>query len=217
MLGLDPAGLRCDGALERALKAQGYRRVAGVDEAGRGCLFGPVFAAAVILPAAHGIQGLRDSKALTPQQRATLASQIRRKAVAWSVAQADSLEIDRLNIYQASRLAMRRAVESLNPQPDFLIVDAVKLDCTIPQLPLVKADARVQAVAAASILAKVSRDDCLIQWDQVYPGYGLARHKGYGTREHLDALARLGPTPQHRFSYGPVARLGQAVREARNS
>lgn len=212
MPSFDPAALRCDGALESALCAEGFSRVAGVDEAGRGCLFGPVFAAAVILPSGHGITGLKDSKALTSQRREELAGLIRERAVAWAVAQAEAGEIDRMNIYQASRLAMLRAVEALAPPPDFVIVDAMKLDLATPQLPLVKGDARVQSVAAASILAKVSRDACLREWDAIYPGYGLGRHKGYGTREHLAALARLGPTPQHRFSYEPVSRFASVDR-----
>jgi len=151
-----------------------------------------------------------DSKALTPSRREALAALIQERAVAWSVQKAEAEEIDRLNIYQASRLAMKRAVETLSAKADFLVVDAMRLDVPMPQLPLVRGDEGVQSVAAASILAKVNRDACLVEWDAVYSGYGLARHKGYGTREHLEALERLGPTPQHRRSFAPVSRAANA-------
>jgi len=198
---------RCDGRIERELRRQGYRAIAGVDEAGRGTLFGPVFAAAVILPPGHGIRGLRDSKELLPASRQELASEIRSNSVAWAVAQASSEEIDRINILQASRLAMKRAVMTLSTSADFLLVDAISVDLEVPQRGLIKGDARVQSIAAASILAKVHRDACMVEWDSVYPQYGLARHKGYGTPEHLEALERFGPTPQHRATFEPVRRL----------
>jgi ribonuclease HII len=198
--------LRCDGRVERELRERGFQAIAGVDEAGRGCLFGPVFAAAVILPAAHGIRGLNDSKQLTAARREELAGAIRSRAVAWAVAQAEPEEIDRINIYQASRLAMRRAVSQLAPPPDFVLVDAMRIDLDVAQLGLIKGDARVHSIAAASILAKVSRDACMREWDSIYPRYGLARHKGYGTAEHLAALQELGPTPQHRVTFEPVRR-----------
>jgi len=198
------AAFRCQGRLEREARALGYSAVAGVDEAGRGSLFGPVFAAAVVLSQDSVVRGLRDSKVLDPERRTVLAARIRERAVAWAVACSDAGEIDRMNIYQASRLAMRRAVQRLSPPCDYLLVDAVSVDLPLPQRNLIHGDARVQSIAAASILAKVHRDLCMAAWDAVFPEYGLARHKGYGTPEHLSALDRFGPTPLHRFTYEPV-------------
>lgn len=198
------ARIRCEGRLEGALRRTGYAAIAGVDEAGRGSLFGPVFAAAVIFPRGSRIRGLRDSKLLSSAHREKLAAAIAGEALACAVASADEREIDRLNIYQASRLAMQRAVGLLEPQPDFLLVDAMTLQLDLPQRSLIKGDARVRAIAAASILAKVRRDECMRAWDVVYPQYGLARSKGYGTPEHLSALERCGPTAHHRFTFEPV-------------
>jgi ribonuclease HII len=195
---------RCVGTFERKARAEGYAAVAGVDEAGRGSLFGPVFAAAVVLSPDRPVRGLRDSKILDAGSRADLAPRIRDRAVAWAVACSDAGEIDRVNIYQASRLAMRRAVLSLQPPCDYLLIDAVTVDLPLPQQSLIHGDARVQAIAAASILAKVARDTCMDAWDAAYPEYGFARHRGYATPEHLEALERYGPTPVHRFSYEPV-------------
>jgi len=195
---------RCEGTLERELRARGFHAVAGIDEAGRGSLFGPVFAAAVILSEERPIRGLNDSKLLEPDRREVLAERIRERAVAWAVQAVDAATIDAVNIYQASRLAMRLAVAQLNPAPDFLLVDAVPLELSIPQRPLIKGDARCHAIAAASILAKTSRDACLRVWDEVFPAYGLASHKGYSTPEHYRALQSLGPTPLHRLSFEPV-------------
>lgn len=195
---------RCLGDLEQKLRGQGFSLVAGADEAGRGSLFGPVYAAAVILDPERPISGLRDSKQLKPAERERLADQIRERALAWTVAFVDAAVIDAINILQASRLAMRRAFEMLPRRPDYAILDAIALDLPIPQLVLTKADERCWVVAAASILAKVARDAAMREWDRVYPGYGLARHKGYPCPEHLAALARWGPTPHHRFSYRPV-------------
>ena len=203
---------RCDGRFERKLRARGYQAIAGVDEAGRGALFGPVFAAAVMLPPAHRLRGLNDSKQLTAATRVALAEAIRGRAVAWAVAQAGPEEIDRINIYQASRLAMRRAVSQLAPPPDFVLVDFLRLDLEVEQLGLIKGDARVHSIAAASILAKVGRDACMLEWDSIYPQYGLARHKGYGTPEHLAALEKFGPTAQHRVTFEPVRRRGRSLR-----
>ncbi len=198
------AKLRCDGALERELRARGYVSVAGVDEVGRGALFGAVFAGAVILSPDRPIRGLNDSKQLEAERREVLAERIRERAVSWAVAAVDAAMIDRINIYQASRLAMKRAVEQLSPTADFLLIDAVPLELGVPQHPLIHGDARCQAIAAASIIAKVTRDACMRVWDEVYPQYGLASHKGYNTPEHLKALEEFGPTPLHRASFAPV-------------
>jgi ribonuclease HII len=194
----------CEGRLERQLHAAGYRLVAGADEAGRGSLFGQVCAAAVILDPQRPIRGLRDSKLLPALRREELASVIRERATAWAVASVEANLIDRINILQASRLAMKRAIEQLAPAPDYLLLDAVTVELPLPQRPIIHGDATCQAIAAASILAKVTRDAAMQEWDRVYPQYGLARHKGYGTPEHLRALARFGPTAHHRLSYEPV-------------
>jgi ribonuclease HII len=163
-----------------------------------------VFAAAVILDPGRPVRGLRDSKQLTPEERAKLAPRIRERALAWAVAAVEASEIDRVNIYEAARAAMLLAVEKIAPPPDYLLVDALRLDTVIPQKALIHGDARCRSIAAASILAKVARDESMEAWDAVCPGYGLARHKGYGTPEHLAALAALGPTPEHRRSFAPV-------------
>ena len=190
--------------MERELCARGFRAVAGVDEVGRGSLFGPVVAAAVILAADRPVRGLNDSKLLAPERREVLAERIRDRAVAWAVAAVDSATIDCINIYEASRTAMRLAVSRLDPAPDFLLIDAVHIDLPLPQRPLIKGDARCHAIAAASIIAKVYRDACMRAWDEVFPDYGLAIHKGYSTPEHLKAIEQLGPTPLHRLSFEPV-------------
>ncbi|MGD0498745.1 MAG: ribonuclease HII [Bryobacteraceae bacterium] len=198
------AHFRCEGSMERELRARGFRLVAGVDEVGRGALFGPVVAAAVVLAPERPVRGLNDSKQLEPGRRETLAARIRERAAAWAVAAVDAATIDQINIYQASRLAMRLAVNRLNPAPDFLLVDAMPIDLPLPQRALIKGDARCHAIAAASIVAKVYRDACMCAWDEVFPEYGLAAHKGYATPEHCQALAERGPTPLHRLSYEPV-------------
>jgi ribonuclease HII len=195
---------RCEATLERELRARGFHAVAGVDEVGRGALFGPVFAAAVILSEDRPVRGLNDSKLLEAERREVLAERIRERAVAWSFAAVDSGTIDHINIYQASRMAMRIAVSRLNPPPDFLLIDAVPLDYPLPQRPLIKGDMRCHAIAAASIIAKVTRDACMRVWDEIFPAYGLASHKGYATPEHHRALELYGPTPLHRLSFEPV-------------
>lgn len=194
----------CSSRFERAARKLGWTRIAGIDEAGRGALFGPVVAAAVILNPKRRIVGLDDSKKLPSERRGELALRIHEHALAWAVAEVDSSRIDAWNIYQASRQAMTAALERLSIVPDYLLIDAMQLDVLIEQKSLVKGDARSVSIAAASILAKTHRDERLDQLDADFPGYGLAQHKGYGTPVHLDALRRLGPTPLHRFSFAPV-------------
>jgi ribonuclease HII len=199
-----PMGRLCCSRYEREARQNGWQRIAGLDEAGRGSLFGPVVAAAVILNPRRRIVGLDDSKKLAPERRGELAGRIREHALAWAVAEIDASRIDAWNIYQASRQAMVAAISQLNPFPDYLLLDAVELDLPIEQKALIHGDARSISIAAASILAKVERDIRMQEFDQFYPQYGLAQNKGYGTPEHLDALRQHGPTPLHRFSYAPV-------------
>jgi len=182
---------------------------AGVDEAGRGAWAGPVSAAAVILPAGPHIQeslsGVRDSKQMTPRERGIWAEIIMQKALTWSVAFASSNEIDYLGILPATRLAMSRAIFQLTPVPEHLLIDAVRLpEVSIPQTSLIKGDSLVLSIAAASVLAKTFRDGLMLDLDREFPVYGFARHKGYGTMVHQQALAEYGPCPEHRFSYAPV-------------
>jgi ribonuclease HII len=196
--------LRCTLRYEKRAWESGARMVAGVDEVGRGSLFGPVVAAAVILDPTYRIRGLRDSKLLLPERREELAPRIRAHVLAWAVASVDAAQIDQINIYQASRLAMREAVMRLTPAADHLLVDALRLDCDLRQDPIIHGDALSASIAAASILAKVERDRMMCEWDPVYPEYGLAAHKGYSTPRHLAALREHGPTPLHRQSFAPV-------------
>jgi ribonuclease HII len=196
--------LRCTLRYEKKAWQAGASLVAGVDEVGRGSLFGPVVAAAVILDPAYRVRGLRDSKLLPPERREVLAERIREHAVAWAIAAVDAARIDQINIYQASRVAMRDAVLRLAPAPDHLLVDALRLDCQQPQYPIIHGDALSASIAAASILAKVERDRMMCAWDAVFPAYGLASHKGYSTPRHLAALREHGPAPLHRQSFAPV-------------
>ena len=198
----------CRSTFERLARSAGALQIAGVDEVGRGCLFGPVFAGAVILDPARPIRGLNDSKALDATQREALDVKIRERALAWAIGAADCFEIDAINILQASRLAMKRAVEKLSIRPDYLLVDACTVDLPIDQKSLIKGDARSVSIAAASIVAKVARDRVLVEWDRVFPHYGLARHKGYYTAEHVAAIHEHGPTWLHRYSFAPVRQAG---------
>ncbi len=198
----------CSSRFERTARKRGWTRIAGIDEAGRGALFGPVVAAAVILNPKRRIVGLDDSKKLTAERRGELADRIRDHAAAWAVAEIDAQRIDAWNIYQASRQAMTAALELLSIRPDYLLIDAMQLDVLIEQKSLIKGDARSVSIAAASILAKTHRDARMEEWDRVYPLYGLARHKGYGTPDHLEALRLHGPTPLHRHSFAPVREAG---------
>ncbi len=194
----------CSSRFEREARQLGWMRIAGLDEAGRGALFGPVVAAAVILNPKRRIVGLDDSKKIPAERRTELAVRIHEHALAWAVAEIDAQRIDAWNIYQASRQAMTAALQQLSIQPDYLLIDAMQLDVLIEQKSLIKGDARSISIAAASILAKTHRDACMEKWDAVYPQYGLARHKGYATPDHLEALRQHGPSPLHRHSFAPV-------------
>ena len=196
--------LRCTLRYEKKAWYMGARLVAGVDEVGRGSLFGPVVAAAVILNPAYRIRGLRDSKLLLAERREVLAERIREHAIAWAFAAVDAARIDQINIYQASRVAMLEAVRQLAPPADYLLIDALRIDHEVPQHPIIHGDALSASIAAASILAKVERDRMICDWDPVYPVYGLASNKGYSTPRHLAALREHGPSPLHRQSFAPV-------------
>jgi len=200
--------LVCTDAPEQALRYHGYRCIAGVDEVGRGALFGPVVAAAVILPEKSGIlsrMGLTDSKQLTREQREKLDRKIRSMALAYAVAEVDAETIDRVNIYQASRMAMLAAVQQLTHTPDHLIIDAMVIDYPCAQTKLYYGDALCLSIAAASVIAKVHRDNLLRELDTQFPQYGLASHKGYATPEHRRALTEHGPCALHRRTFAPVA------------
>jgi ribonuclease HII len=197
-------GRLCSSRYEREARQRGWQRIAGLDEAGRGALFGPVVAGVVILNPKRRIVGLDDSKKLNPGRRAVLAERIREHALAWGVAEVPPQRIDAWNIYQASRQAMTAALDLLKVAPDYLLIDALRLDLPIEQKALVRGDARSVSIAAASILAKVARDRLMEEWDRIYPHYGLAHNKGYSTPDHLAALHRYGPTALHRFSFAPV-------------
>ncbi|HXW90565.1 MAG TPA: ribonuclease HII [Terriglobales bacterium] len=196
--------LRCTLKFEKTAWSMGRRLVAGVDEVGRGSLFGPVVAGAVILDPGYRIRGLRDSKLLPPGRREILAERIREHSIAWAVAAVDAARIDQINIYQASRLAMREAVLKLEPCPDHLLIDALALDSELPQRAIIHGDALSASIAAASILAKVERDGMVKEWDSVFPVYHLASNKGYSTLQHIAALRQYGPSPLHRQSFAPV-------------
>ena len=189
--------------------------VAGVDEVGRGPLAGPVIAAAVILRG-HGPEGLRDSKKLTAKRRVALAEEIRATALAWSLGRAEVSEIDSLNILRAAHLAMQRAVRGLSSRPEAVLVDGNLLpSLPLPAVAITKGDDRIAAISAASIIAKVARDEEMALLAEVYPGYGLERHKGYATAEHLRALNALGPTPEHRLSFAPCRQAAVDAGSAR--
>lgn len=194
---------------ERELWACGVRWVAGCDEVGVGPLAGPVVAAAVVMSPTVDVAGVRDSKTLTARQREELARRIEAAAVSIGVGVVDATEIDRMNVLRATLEAMRRAVNALHVKPDFLLVDARTVPgVAIPQRAIVDGDALSYSIAAASIVAKVRRDAMMRQWHEQYPQYGFDRNMGYGTREHLQALARFGPCPLHRRSFAPVRQLG---------
>ncbi len=194
-------------AYERDLLRKGYQAIAGIDEAGRGPIAGPVVAAAVILPVEHSLIGLTDSKKLSKKQREFFYDEIKKQAIAFSIQEVDVETIDEINIYQAAKRAMKLAVEQLSTEPDFLLVDAMHIPLDIEQTSLIKGDQKSLSIAAASVLAKVTRDQIMSNWDQTYPGYGFSAHSGYGTPTHLEAMKQQGVTPIHRRSFQPVKDL----------
>ena len=198
---------------EQPLWDEGVQYVAGVDEAGMSPLAGPVVAGAVVLPVGYRLPGVDDSKKLTAEMRDELAVAIKRDAISWASGQASPAEIDRINIYHAGLLALKRAVEGLNVTPGHLLVDARKVDLPIPQQGIVKGDQKSISIAAASIIAKTTRDALMKKLDTRYPGYGLAKHKGYPVKQHVDAIEELGVLPIHRRSFGPVQKALGLVAE----
>jgi ribonuclease HII len=205
----------CGWEFELAARAEGAERVAGVDEVGRGPLFGPVVAAAVILPAGAKLDGLTDSKQLSEPERVRLDLIVREVAVAWAIAEVDAATIDRINILQASRLAMRLAVSRLEHAPDCLLIDGnQRIEWGCAQRTIVKGDARCLSIAAASVIAKVYRDRVICELDAKFPGYGLRRNMGYPTAAHRAALVRLGPTELHRRSFRGVVEVCEDVWDA---
>jgi ribonuclease HII len=197
--------LVCGNKYEKAARTQGFTMIAGVDEVGRGSLFGSVVAAAVILPENTRIRGLRDSKQLLREDRERLAKIVEQKAIAITIEEVDAATIDRINIYQASKLAMTNAVLRLMPAPDHLLIDALRLNHPCAQTSIIYGDSLSISIAAASVIAKVYRDQRMRELHEQYPEYGLASHKGYSTPTHLAALDKYGPTPLHRKSFRPVA------------
>ncbi|MDH4300905.1 MAG: ribonuclease HII [Nitrospira sp.] len=197
---------------ERVARLCGYRRIAGIDEAGRGPLAGPVVAAAVILPTRCRLLGINDSKQLSAKDREQVYTAILEQAVGVGVGSADVAEIDQLNILEATRLAMRRAVEQLVPPPDYVLIDAVVLPgFKVPTRPIIKGDTLSVSIAAASIIAKVTRDRLMARYHEIFPEYGFLSHKGYGTAEHLERLARHGPCAIHRRTFAPVQEVMSAA------
>jgi ribonuclease HII len=193
---------------EQTSFAQGFERIAGVDEVGRGPLAGPVVAGAVILKKSaflpeSGLVGLNDSKQLTKKEREHFIELIKSHSHSFGIGLATSQEIDEINIYQATKLAMKRAISQLQPEPDHLFIDALDLPLSIPQTPIVKGDARSLTIAAASVLAKEFRDALMVELDDRYPGYNFSSHAGYATKAHLEAVEKLGPCPEHRLSFAP--------------
>ncbi|WP_160720016.1 ribonuclease HII [Bacillus sp. USDA818B3_A] len=189
---------------EQNLRMQGFSFIAGVDEVGRGPLAGPVTAAAVILPEEFFLAGIDDSKKLTEKKREEFAAIIKKEALAYSVAMVQADEIDEVNIYEATKKAMKAAIVSLDPKPDFLLIDAMKLETPYPTESIIKGDAKSISIAAASIIAKVARDDLMKELALRYPVYGFQQNMGYGTKEHLEAIKQYGITPYHRKSFAPV-------------
>ncbi|WP_227935792.1 ribonuclease HII [Alkalihalobacillus deserti] len=191
------------------IRHQGYTCIAGIDEVGRGPLAGPVVAAAVILPENFKLLGLTDSKKLSKEKREVFAEVIKEQAVAFSIQMVHAVEIDEINIYESTKLAMKRAVQELDVAADHLLIDAMSLDLPLPQTSLIKGDQKSLTIAASSVLAKVARDQYMADRDQEFPGYGFKQHVGYGTKEHLEAVAKLGITKEHRKSFRPIKDLNK--------
>ena len=189
---------------EKELYAQNINLIAGVDEVGRGPLVGPVVAAAVILPKNYSLAGLNDSKKLSEKKRNELYPQIIKDAISYGIGVVDNKKIDEINIYEASRLAMYTAIKNLKVLPEHILVDAMPLFLDIPSTSIIHGDALSASIAAASIVAKVTRDNMMYELDKKYPEYGFAKHKGYPTKSHLEALNKYGPLDNYRFTYGPV-------------
>lgn len=205
-------------AFELEARRCGYRRIAGLDEAGRGPLAGPVVASAVVLPTRCRIIGCDDSKLLSESERERVYHVIIKRAICIGIGSATEREIDRLNILEATRLAMRRALAGLSPQPDCLLIDAITLlGCAIPIRSIIKGDALCRSVAAASIVAKVTRDRLMAEYHRLYPQYNFLSHKGYGTEEHLQQLATHGPCPIHRRTFEPVAQTLAQLQDPRSA
>lgn len=196
---------------ERSYFEQGYRLIVGCDEAGRGPLAGPVVAGACILPMEYQNDEINDSKKLSSKKRQQLFEEIQEHAIAWGVGIVDAETIDRINIYQASQMAMKLAIEHMEHDFELILTDAMPLKgYKIPVIDIIKGDAKAMCIAAASIIAKVTRDQLMEKLDETYPQYGFAHHKGYGTKEHIEALEKYGPIPGiHRYSYGPVIKATQ--------
>ncbi|GAB2491976.1 ribonuclease HII [Alkalibacterium psychrotolerans] len=190
---------------ENQARTAGYEYIAGIDEVGRGPLAGPVVTAAVILPEGIQLQGINDSKQLNEQEKDYWFDRIHNEALSVSTSVLSAEVIDKVNIYEATRLSMKEAVENLSVKPDVLLIDAMQIDSSLPQKKIIKGDAKSISIAAASIIAKVTRDRLMTQYDEVYPGYGFAQNAGYGTKQHLEGLDKHGPSPIHRRSFKPVS------------
>lgn len=190
---------------ENKARQAGYKYIAGIDEVGRGPLAGPVVTAAVILPEGIQLQGINDSKQLNEQEKEYWFERIHNEALSVSTSVLSAEVIDRVNIYEATRLSMKDAVENLSVKPEMLLIDAMQIDSRIPQKKIIKGDAKSVSIAAASIIAKVTRDRLMSQYDEIYPGYGFAQNAGYGTKQHLEGLDKQGPSPIHRRSFKPVS------------
>lgn len=193
--------------IEERIYSMGYKYIACIDEVGRGCLAGDVVACAIIMPRNHFINGVKDSKKLTEKKREELYDKIIKSSIAWGIGRVNSVKIDEINIKESTRLAMKLAVENLKDKdgnkvaPDFLLIDAERINVDISQEAIIKGDEKSFGIACASIVAKVYRDRLCVQWDEEYPGYNLRKHKGYGTKEHRELIKTLGPSPIHRVSF----------------